>query len=459
MNHYRLLRDNKESGPYSQEEMIAKGFKPYDLIWVEGKSAGWRYPSEIPELKVYAPVVEEQPYDRFYKKPAQQKHSRFEERVSNTSFSSTTLKKEEVIRGEWKEKEERPVIKPAYSIQPTAGRHIHVTLPSGNTVNVNTVTARKEPVEEQKKFQPMVEAEEKKSSFTENISAPYQTITTENTRILKKETAVKVLATGSNNVIKDNQVSYSYPAQPNSNFQWTTLLGLFVGIATLVGLGIMIGLSISRTKNELIPGTGIAKKTSPVITAPVNSNAGMPSVKEDKPSEQVNQISGSQSPEENKELVKNAVIKSSAAPVNAVKEEAKIADNKPLDPSGNSQSVSQSTELTRKAALVPSFDLLAKQLNLTTHGYKVGAFGGISDLQCTLVNDSKFALDMVEVEVQYIQANDKVYKTEILSFKDIAAGTQVTLNAPKSSRGIKVTGKIIKINSKESGLLNATVKS
>jgi hypothetical protein len=80
-------------------------------------------------------------------------------------------------------------------------------------------------------------------------------------------------------------------------------------------------------------------------------------------------------------------------------------------------------------------------------------------LKCTLVNDSKFALDMVEVEVQYIQANDKVYKTEILSFKDIAAGTQVTLNAPKSSRGIKVTGKIIKINSKESGLLNATVKS
>ena len=68
MIKYRLLRDNKESGPYSEEEMIAKGFKPYDLLWAEGKSAGWQYPSEIASFKKYAPIVEEQPYDRFYKK-------------------------------------------------------------------------------------------------------------------------------------------------------------------------------------------------------------------------------------------------------------------------------------------------------------------------------------------------------------------------------------------------------
>src|SRR5215471_885459 len=69
---YLLLRDNKQTGPYSLEELIAKGLKPYDLVWLEGKSAAWRYPSEMPELKPYAPAVEEQPYDRFYKKPQQQ---------------------------------------------------------------------------------------------------------------------------------------------------------------------------------------------------------------------------------------------------------------------------------------------------------------------------------------------------------------------------------------------------
>src|SRR6202000_3327143 len=65
---YLLLRDNKQSGPYSLDELKVKGLKAYDLVWLEGKSAAWRYPSEIEELKAFAPVVEEQPFDRFYKK-------------------------------------------------------------------------------------------------------------------------------------------------------------------------------------------------------------------------------------------------------------------------------------------------------------------------------------------------------------------------------------------------------
>ena len=66
---YLLLRDNKQSGPYSVEELAAHGLKAYDLVWLEGKSAAWRYPSEIQELKPFAPIVEEQPFDRFYRKP------------------------------------------------------------------------------------------------------------------------------------------------------------------------------------------------------------------------------------------------------------------------------------------------------------------------------------------------------------------------------------------------------
>src|SRR5580692_197193 len=67
---YLLLRDNKQSGPYSLDELKTKGLKAYDLVWVEGRSAAWRYPSEIDELSAFAPAVEEQPFDRFYKKPA-----------------------------------------------------------------------------------------------------------------------------------------------------------------------------------------------------------------------------------------------------------------------------------------------------------------------------------------------------------------------------------------------------
>src|SRR5687768_10500602 len=74
MNQYLLLRDNKQTGPYTAEELAAKGLKAYDLVWLEGKSAAWRYPSELAELKPFAPVVEEQPYDRFYKKAGEESH-------------------------------------------------------------------------------------------------------------------------------------------------------------------------------------------------------------------------------------------------------------------------------------------------------------------------------------------------------------------------------------------------
>ena len=52
-NAYRLLRNNKETGPYSLDELLQLSLKPFDLVWVEGQSAGWRYPSEIEILKPY----------------------------------------------------------------------------------------------------------------------------------------------------------------------------------------------------------------------------------------------------------------------------------------------------------------------------------------------------------------------------------------------------------------------
>ncbi|HEV7621005.1 MAG TPA: hypothetical protein VGO09_04695, partial [Flavisolibacter sp.] len=52
---YLLLRNNKQTGPYSLEELLEAKLKSYDLIWVEGRSAGWRYPTEIDSLKPFLP--------------------------------------------------------------------------------------------------------------------------------------------------------------------------------------------------------------------------------------------------------------------------------------------------------------------------------------------------------------------------------------------------------------------
>ncbi len=52
-NIYLLLRNNKQTGPFSIEELVQGGLQPHDLVWEEGKSSCWLYPSEITSLKPY----------------------------------------------------------------------------------------------------------------------------------------------------------------------------------------------------------------------------------------------------------------------------------------------------------------------------------------------------------------------------------------------------------------------
>jgi hypothetical protein len=95
---------------------------------------------------------------------------------------------------------------------------------------------------------------------------------------------------------------------------------------------------------------------------------------------------------------------------------------------------------------------ISDYVSLNSNKYNVGTFGGISDLQLTVSNRSLYPLDLVVVQVQYIQANKKVYKTENMYFRGVGAGAALMLEAPRSPRGVKVEYRISLINSKELGL-------
>jgi len=91
-------------------------------------------------------------------------------------------------------------------------------------------------------------------------------------------------------------------------------------------------------------------------------------------------------------------------------------------------------------------------LSITNSKFKIGAFGGITDLQISLTNNSHYPVDVIAVDVQYILANKKVFKTETLYFRDLRPGVTVMQEAPKSSRGVKVEYVISSVNSKALGL-------
>jgi hypothetical protein len=150
MNKYLLLRDNKQTGPYTVEELVKKGLKPYDLVWLDGRSAAWRYPSEIDELKSFAPVVEEQPYDRFYKRSSstqehaihatQQQLGKEEQSLPAAVHNSEQHFSSQTATAVPEKTEQAPVTAAANTIQETNANiplaktgtgKVYVTLPAG----------------------------------------------------------------------------------------------------------------------------------------------------------------------------------------------------------------------------------------------------------------------------------------------------------------------------------------
>jgi hypothetical protein len=443
---YSLLRNNKQSGPYSLDQLKTMGLKAYDLVWVDGRSAAWRYPCEIEELSAFAPAVEEQPFDRFFKKPAafQTASGSVVSSGGSTTAGTTTAS---------------PPFSGDFSPAPRK-RTIYVTMPGGGTPASNR-PAMPEPV----------------------MSRQPDPAPAASNRPVMPEPAL------SRSSVSGSPVSYGFGEQsitplsreadhfveimPRRKQQISSRILRPIGIAlcilVLLAAGIFIGLSINKespglpqkiaSRAESTNNTpSIAHTTAQQLQAPPvipSSAAGTPTQQADrtqpaasKPPKTI--VVAKEKPASPKNMIALPVktTDSSVAGVSVVHREA-IHRADPAENSLSENSRSENSRASDKEAIRTS---LINQLSVSAGKYEVGTFGGISGLQVTVTNRSPYPLDVVVVEVQYIQANKKTYKTENLYFRGMAAGTALMLEAPKSSRGIKVQYKITTISSKELGL-------
>lgn len=462
MNQYLLLRDNKQSGPYTMEELVAKGLKAYDLVWVEGKSAAWRYPSEIAELKPYAPVVEEQPYDRFYKKNQEESHPALDrarraalaaakkERaaVFNTVTEAEPVQqrvqdfaRQEETAAE-KLQEQKPVVQP---------KKIYVTLPAsaGKVLNEES----KKPV----------------TTFSESIN----TIAEERPAVKKQEEPAPVVVLNEsithNTTGKDlyTQLQENERAKASAR-QPRTMRPVMMALtaACILLFGVIIGLYISNMKQrsqskELealvkriqereknrnnTPATLPAQVPQQIVEEMKQAIDSSNAAKEEPASEQKlhistvsrkgntppevkQQVAGNNTPAtiENKEpIVSNAVVK----------------EEEPKDKISYQQ-----------AALEAARKNIHQMLLVENSDYKTGLLGGISNLFMTLSNNSRYPLDQVEIEIKYYGPEQKLVRTQTLVFNDLAPGEQKTLEAPRTNRGISIDYAITRIQSKVLGL-------
>lgn len=434
---YLLLRDNKQSGPYSLDELKTKGLKAYDLVWVEGRSAAWRYPSEIEEMSSFAPVVEEQPFDRFYKKPAAV--------LSNASSGpgASALPATPNSGGA-----SVPASSPYSDEFSSAARKrtIYVTMPGGSA----PVVVREKPAEPARENY-REPAREQVSSLP--VAGSYMEYST------RPE------------VIRDRTGEIMPQIPQRQKVRMIQPVAIGIGILVLLTSGIFIGLSIQKDGpglHRLAARTGstdngqpvthpaerplpvspaVDKVVNPPQTQPTTSLTTEPSHSENgdpasgqsanKPSRIIRAKQKAEGPKNQAVLPVTIPDSSSIQPAMLHREAVHRTDPAETLPVANIETV--------KAGLL-------NQVSVGTNKYDVGTFGGINHLQVTVTNRSAWSLDLVVVEVQYIQANKKTFRTENLYFHGISPGSALMLEAPKSPRGIRIQYKITTINSKELGL-------
>jgi len=439
---YLLLRDNKQSGPYSLDELKAKGLKAYDLVWVDGRSAAWRYPSEIEEMKSFAPAVEEQPFDRFYKKPAMVRPTAASEPVfSSQPAASSASGTSNPVTTHYPDE---------YSSAPRK-RTIYVTMPGGAAPVVMRETP-KEPVREIYR-EPARETyrEPARETFHEPASGTF------------REPAREVF------LERSGEIMPQFPQRKKVRLLQPVAIGLC--ILVLLAAGIFIGLSIQKDDSgrfKLASRKGSGGNAQPIVHTAAQQLQVSPAVGKvviPAPAQQTTPlVSASPSPGNAAPVTDRPVSKpprvttpkqKADAPKTLVVLPVTVSDSSGVQPAALHREAIHRTDPAENQAIADKETIkagLANQVSVGTNKYEVGTFGGINHLQVTVTNRSAYSLDLVVVQVQYIQANKKTYKIENLYFHAISPGSALMLEAPKSSRGIQIHFKITSINSKELGL-------
>jgi hypothetical protein len=90
----------------------------------------------------------------------------------------------------------------------------------------------------------------------------------------------------------------------------------------------------------------------------------------------------------------------------------------------------------------------SKYITHKASDFEVGFFGGISDLKITVTNNTESIVDEVDIKIDYIKESGDLYETKEVAIANIQPGASKTVNAPETSRGIKIKTAISSITAK-----------
>ncbi|HEY6977974.1 MAG TPA: FxLYD domain-containing protein [Chitinophagaceae bacterium] len=499
MKQYRLLRNNKESGPYSAEELIQSGFKPYDLIWLDGKSAAWRYPGEIEEFKPYAPAVEEQPFDRFYKKPSVPESTKeITTSLVKTASAPVSVNSSGInaipsvaVKAE----------KPRIRIKADS-RKIEMPVAS------ESIVEKEKPVLQEERVKPVFQKEKINPAF-ENETIKKETLKTAQTsnpdwkdmwldweeekkavsalnKISVKEHP-QTIETNFSQSFDETKDSYAEallikPKRNSSISKSGNLVTVFILIGVILGFGMWVGLKWSG-KNNTITQQKMANIQPQPVTAIPQSEAA-----QEQTSAAVNDNAEtfSTSPKDqdtsyvNQPIERNTIASTTKSqPVrnpNKLTESKSVYETKQQDPVKNSTPPQQSdANVLLSNKNIQENDVAAKSVaaqsekldNPTEFNHfkpqpKITDFISVDTyspspvsavgVKLRVQNISDIPVDMVMVDIHYYDVNGKYQAGATIYVRNIGAGQTITVPAPDNSHAVKVDYRIAMVSSEKNNM-------
>ena len=464
MDTYLLLRSNKQSGPYSLQQLVSFGLKPYDLVWVEGKSAAWRYPSEVDLLKDYAPATEEQPYDRFYKKaeeqPADQPVQKQENKPVQKQEEIYVLPKEETY------------VLPVEHKTITTSKKVFVSMPGNHIpkkpvepvqVKAPKIIEEKPAIIEERKIEskPILVKEEpvivertpspkQEPVKTEKIVSPKEEPTYyDRTVSIKEEPVLNEKYSESLDDIK-RRYTETYLSRKKKS-KWTSthtsLVQVFGGAIFFCLLVVFAYKNFSgeetQSKTTVIQPDKRSINTSTLTNTPTTIPAAVTETQKQHPVRKTQKVKEIDPPDESlaintKQQKKNVV---------STEDEINASDYEPEQKAVMTKSIEEPKIEPVRPKTRPVN--ISRLVNVRANNYKQRAFGGVTNLELTVNNDSKFELDKVIVELQYLKPSEQPIKTERIVFNSIEPNGSQTLKIPDYLRGIKVAYRVTSIESSQ----------
>lgn len=467
------------------EDLLEIGLKPYDLVWLPGKSAAWRYPSEIEELQAYAPAVEEQPFDRFYKKEPETPvvpKSVQAQKTTQTSENNALPKTKFV------------------TVTMPAGQHKVVT-------EKKVVTQKPQPAyDEYKAYMPVTEqpVTEKKAA----AKTVHEQLSSESSMALQAEKIAGFT----------ERYEKTYLQRKNKWNKRALLLkyGKVAAVAVMVlGIGVIFAFNIGKPEanptilannsietivNNTVPPAPVEESSSlPVTEAeqPITeevTNTPPPVIQEaqeepvstkektqktpvvpvtkatDKAPDVPKPVNNKKSADLPKTSSAKAVLDKQPTPTTTDTRDAYAYETYATASNGERSRKSRDTENTgtkkvnensnnnsvAKTNTNPFYEAPAEKpvtnnnnsntdVKIVANEYKIVPFGGIRNLQLTVQNRSGEALEKVVVDVEYIKRGGGVFKTKTVEFKNIAPKSSSVLKIDDTNRGVDVAYHIRKV--------------